>query len=85
MSGETYVANEMLQFNGDVVGSRNKPYIIDVSANAPTGIENTESGIQPLTIYTVLGVLLNENASLTDLQTLPQGLYIVGGQKYYVK
>ena len=85
MSGETYVANEMLQFNGDVVGSRNKPYIIDVSAKAPTGIENTESGIQPLTIYTVLGVLLNENASLTDLQTLPQGLYIVGGQKYYVK
>lgn len=85
MSGETYVANEMLQFNGDVVGSRNKPYIIDVAAKAPTGIENTESGIQPLTIYTVLGVLLNENASLTDLQTLPQGLYIVGGQKYYVK
>ena len=85
MSGETYVANEMLQFNGDVVGSRNKPYIIDVAAKAPTGIENTESGIQPLTIYTILGVLLNENASLTDLQTLPQGLYIVGGQKYYVK
>ena len=85
MSGETYVANEMLQFNGDVVGSRNKPYIIDVAAKAPTGIENTESGIQPLTIYTVLGVLLNENASLTDLQTLPQGIYIVGGQKYYVK
>lgn len=85
MSGETYVANEMLQFNGDVVGSRNKPYIIDVASKAPTGIENTESGIQPLTIYTILGVLLNENASLADLQTLPQGLYIVGGQKYYVK
>lgn len=85
MSGETYVANEMLLFNGDVVGSRSKPYIIDVAAKVPTNLENTDNGLQTLTIYNVLGVLLNNNASLTDLQTLPQGIYIVGGQKYYVK
>ena len=85
ITGEIYVANEMLTFNGDIVGSRNAPYIIDVAAKAPTKLEDTESGMQSLTIYTILGVLLNEDASLVDLQTLPQGLYIVGGQKYYVK
>ena len=85
MTGEIYVANEMLAFNGDIVGSRSKPYIIDVAAKVPTNLENTDNGLQTLTIYNVLGVLLNDNASLTDLQTLPQGIYIVGGQKYYVK
>jgi hypothetical protein len=85
VTGEMYVANEMLTFNGDIVGSRKAPYIIDVAAKAPTGVQNTESGKQALTIYTVLGVLLNDNANIVDLQALPQGLYIVGGQKYYVK
>jgi hypothetical protein len=85
ISGEIFVSNETLEFNGDIVGSRSQPYIIDVSTKTPSNLINTDSGLQKLTIYTVLGILLNENATLNDLQKLPQGLYIVGGQKYYVK
>ena len=85
VSGEIFVSNETLEFNSDVVGSRSQPYIIDISTKTPSNLINTDSGLQKLTIYTVLGILLNENASLNDLQKLPQGLYIVSGQKYYVK
>jgi hypothetical protein len=66
------------------VGSRSLPYHIHLAANMPTAIDVSNHDTCPLTIHTLLGVLIKSNATIHDLQALPAGIYIVGGQKYYV-
>lgn len=83
-TGETYIAQDILPFNGDIVGSRSLPYHIHLAANMPTAIDVSNHNTRPLTIHTLLGVLIKSNATIHDLQALPAGIYIVGGQKYYV-
>ena len=83
-TGETYIAQDILPFNGDIVGSRSLPYHIHLAANMPTAIDVSNHDTRPLTIHTILGVLIKSNATIHDLQALPAGIYIVGGQKYYV-
>ena len=83
-TGETYIAQDILPFNGDIVGTRSQSYHIHLAANMPTAIDVSNHYTSPLTIHTLLGVLIKSNATIHDLQALPAGIYIVGGQKYYV-
>ena len=83
-TGETYIAQDILPFNGDIVGTRSQSYHIHLAANMPTAIDVSNHDTCPLTIHTLLGVLIKSNATIHDLQALPAGIYIVGGQKYYV-
>lgn len=36
-------------------------------------------------IYTLQGVLLKRNATVDDINTLPNGIYIIGGQKHIIR
>lgn len=44
----------------------------------------SESAQAPATIYDITGRTVKENASVNDIQSLPQGLYIFKGKKYVV-
>lgn len=79
---EMYEANETLKFRSDVVGSRKAPYTI-LMGNA-TGIDYTKEN-HPMTIYRIDGILLKKAATKQDMQQLPKGIYIINGNKCYVK
>ena len=44
----------------------------------------SESAKAPATIYDITGRTVKENATVNDIQSLPQGLYIFNGKKYVV-
>lgn len=44
----------------------------------------SESAKAPATIYDITGRTVKENATVNDIQSLPQGLYIFKGKKYVV-
>lgn len=52
-----------------------------------TGIENVgaDDAAAPRSVYNLQGVLMYENADDAQLQSLPRGLYIVGGKKQLLK
>jgi hypothetical protein len=81
-TGESYEAGEKLTFRSDVVGSRKSPFAFNMG-NA-TGID-TFDGSTRMTVYTLEGVLVSRDATLKTLRRLPKGVYIVNGQKRYVK
>lgn len=79
----TYVSKESLTFCSDVVGSRKSPYAVHLGDI--TAIGRLFSAIdQPVAVYSVQGYLLNAAATRQDIQNLPQGIYIIGGEKYIV-
>lgn len=47
------------------------------------GIEDIEvsTGSKQRSVYTLTGILLHENASDSDISSLPKGFYIIGGKK----
>ena len=81
-TGESYEAGERLTFRSDVVGSRKSPFAFNMG-NA-TGID-TFDGSTRMTVYTLEGILVSRDATLKMLRRLPKGVYIVNGQKRYVK
>lgn len=82
-TGETYLANETVTFNGDVVGSRKAPYIINI--DRPTGIGTIDGEQRQMKVYTIEGVLIYPNADKETLKSLPKGIYIIDGKKYRIK
>ena len=81
-TGETFAAAETLTFVSDVVGSRKSPYAVNISTT--TGISQ-QMADQPMTIYTLDGILVSRDATIRTLHTLPKGVYIVNGRKTVVK
>lgn len=82
-TGENYAAAEVLTFRNDVVGSRKSPFILHLD-NA-TGIYSLVDGDRPMTVYSLEGILISCDATLKTLKKLPKGVYIVNGQKCFVK
>jgi hypothetical protein len=82
-TGSSFVANETLQFRDDVIGSRNSPFVI--TFGDVTGIEQWNCDQKHFTVYSLEGILIGRDMTLKMLQKLPKGLYIVNGQKRYVK
>ncbi len=52
-----------------------------------TGISDitADSGNTPQDVYTPQGVCIRRNATDADIEALPEGIYIIGGKKVYVK
>jgi hypothetical protein len=82
-SGEQFVANETLTFHSDVVGSRKSPFVLTIGG--ATGISQLGDTSRSMTIYTLEGVLVSRDATLKTLRRLPKGVYIVNGQKCYIR
>lgn len=82
-TGSSYVANETLQFRDDVIGSRKSPFAITFGNT--TGIEQWNGDQTPITVYSLEGILIGRNMTFKMLQKLPKGVYIINGQKCYVK
>ena len=82
-TGRSFVANETIQFLDDVIGSRKSPFAI--SFGDVTGIEQWDRNQKPITVYSLEGILIGRNMTHKMLKKLPKGLYIVNGQKLYVK
>ena len=79
----TYIANETLKFSDDVVGSRKNPF--EFTFGTATGIGQLEYNQSPITVYSLEGVLVGRNMTHKMLKKLPKGVYIINGQKCYVK
>jgi hypothetical protein len=82
-TGDTYTADQSLTFRSDVVGSRKAPYAFNIGV--ATGIGQLTDSSRPMTVYTLEGILISRDATLKTLHRLPKGVYIVNGQKCYVK
>ena len=82
-TGETFLSNETLRFRDDVVGSRKSPYILHIGS--ATGIESLTDNGRPMTVYSLEGILISRNTTLKALRKLPKGVYIVNGQKCFIK
>ena len=82
-TGETYEAKEVLKFQDDVVGSRKNPFALNIG-NA-TGIDIVGSDKRPMMVYSLQGVLISRDATLKILHNLPKGVYIINGQKCFIK
>ena len=51
----------------------------------PSGIEEIPEENRPVTVYSLNGVMLLQNADKTELEKLPQGIYIINGRKTIVE
>ena len=82
-TGETFVADEVLPFQSEIVGCRKLPFTFSIgSAN---GIDTLFDDRHPMTVYSMQGVLISHEATIKSLHRLPKGVYIVNGQKCYIK
>ena len=82
-TGDNYIANETLMFRSDVVGSRQNPFGLNIGD--ATGIDVVGSDKRPMTVYSLQGVLISKEATLKMLHSLPKGVYIINGQKCFIK
>ena len=82
-TGESFVAVETLKFRDDVVGNRKNPFVLNIGS--ATGIDAIGVDGRPMTIYTLQGILVSREVTLKQLHRLPKGVYIVNGQKCYIK
>ena len=82
-TGETYEAKEVLMFQDDVVGSRKNPFALNIGNT--TGIDIVGSDKRPMMVYSLQGVLISRDATLKILHNLPKGVYIINGQKCFIK
>jgi hypothetical protein len=82
-TGESFVTTETLTFRDDVIGSRKVPFMLHFGD--ATGIETLNTDGQPMTVYSLEGVLISHDATLKSLKQLPKGVYIINGQKRFVK
>lgn len=81
-TGETFVAKEILAFRDEVVGSRKSPFLFNIGS--ATGIESID-GDHPMSVYNLQGILVSKDATLKTLRRLPKGVYIINGQKCFIK
>jgi hypothetical protein len=81
-TGESFVAKETLAFRDEVVGSRKSPFVFNIGS--ATGIESI-GGDRPMTVYNLQGILVSRDTTLKTLRRLPKGVYIVNGQKCFIK
>ena len=82
-TGESFVTTETLTFRDDVIGSRKVPFMLHFGD--ATGIETLNADGQPMTVYSLEGVLISHDTTLKSLKKLPKGVYIINGQKRFVK
>ena len=82
-TGNTCEAKPSITFRSDVVGSRSNPYVLNLGSS--TGISQFNSDGSRMTVYTLEGILVSRDATLKTLYRLPKGVYIVNGQKCYIK
>ena len=81
-TGETFVAKETLAFRDEVVGSRKSPFLFNIGS--ATGIESID-GDHLMSVYNLQGILVSRDATLKTLRRLPKGVYIINGQKCFIK
>ena len=65
------------------MGSRKNPF--EFTFGTATGIGQLEYNQSPITVYSLEGVLVGRNMTHKMLKKLPKGVYIINGQKCYVK
>ena len=83
LTSETFESNEVLKFRDDVVGSCKNPFALNIGNS--TGIDILQSSGVPMTVYSLQGTLISNDATWKMLQRLPKGVYIVNGQKCFIK
>lgn len=52
-----------------------------LTVNEPTGIDRILGNDGTATVFTINGVVIKTNATAADIKQLPQGIYIINGQK----
>ena len=65
-----------------MVGSSKSPFTINIGE--VTGIDSISSDGK-MTIYTVEGVLVSQEATMKTLLSLPKGVYIINGKKRFIR
>ena len=83
-TGATFKAYNTMPFTNDVIGSRISPYELAFE-NTPSGIGTIFNQDDRFKVYSIEGILINNNASIEELHKLPKGIYIVNGSKYIAK
>jgi hypothetical protein len=83
LTGELFEVQEVLKFHDDVVGSRKSPFIMNIGNI--TGIDTIGNDRCPMTVYSLQGNLISRDATLKTLHLLPKGVYIINGQKCFIK
>jgi hypothetical protein len=58
--------------------------VIEAVFSADTGINGIDYD-RPQDVYSLGGVLIKHNATAEDIILLPQGTYIIGGKKVYIR
>ena len=81
--GSVFMANETLNFESEVIGSRCQPYQLTIGTT--TGLDSLSAGEQLLKVYRMDGTLVSGAATLKSIRRLPQGVYIINGKKFVVK
>ncbi len=82
-NGSTYLSNESLIFNDDVVGSRKSPFVLTFGNT--TDMLPLYGDSHKMRVYSIEGVLISSDATIETLQKLRSGIYIVDGHKYIVQ
>ena len=82
-TGETFIATEELKFVDDIVGSRKSPFVFNISsATSIKGVyDSPNHDLQ--SVYDLQGRKIANRKSLNS--KLAKGVYIVNGQKYFIK
>ena len=83
LDGKTVLVKETLEFQNEVIGNRNTPFILNVKD--ATGINAVSSDINGMDIYNVNGTIVAKDANVKTLRKLQRGVYIINGQKYIIK
>lgn len=83
LDGKTVLVKETLEFQNEVIGNRNTPFILNVKD--ATGINAVSSEINGMDIYNVNGTIVAKDANVKTLRKLQRGVYIINGQKYIIK
>lgn len=77
------IAHETTIFAEDVLGYRNEPYTFNF--DIATSVNNALINQKGMTIYSIDGKLLHQNATIGTLKALHKGVYIIDGQKYVIR
>lgn len=71
--------NGVLTLNGN--SSRLAETRAEISIADPLGIEAIIAAGEPVTVYSASGIIVLSNASAADLRNLPEGMYIINGNR----
>ena len=82
-SGAVEVSEIVLAENGNSYTASKATGLLTV--NEPTGIDRILWKDGKVTVCTVNGVVIKTNATEADIDQLPQGIYIINGQKISIQ